>query len=358
MKHLLIIFISLFSFTVISCSSSSDDGSKSTDNTTTTETNISVGSDGYVASAQLSAFDYPEWTVGAFINSSMRNNLLKSVYSYFKDEFDFIFLLQNETESDLGYHGMYIGVSNDVMGISEDKEGFDATKYTGSNGKLKAVIHFPKKTGVQWGPSLHELMHHWGNYSLSTGNLAAYSFDQNVQLPEDKLKQINAGSHWGISSVNGQLGGFDLSTLQELGGNWYTANRFGTYANGGNSIPYGNFELYLMGLIPKDNVTDVVLFSGLKATAKDFLEDGKWYAEGKTTVSVEDVINKLGSRVPDYTASQKNFRILTLVLTDDNLTNEEWSYFSGQAQSFQDKFSWATGNRATATLGELDSIVK
>ena len=80
-------------------------------------------------------------------------------------------------------------------------------------------------------------MHHWGNHSLSTGNLAAYSFDQNVQLPEDKLKQINAGSHWGISSVNGQLGGFDLSTLQELPGNWYTANRFGTYANGGNSIP-------------------------------------------------------------------------------------------------------------------------
>lgn len=87
-------------------------------------------------------------------------------------------------------------------------------------------------------------------------------------------------------------------------------------------------------------------------------EDGKWYAEGKTNVSVEDVINKLGSRVPDYTASQKNFRIRTLVLTDDNLTNEEWSYFSGQAKSFQDKFSWATGNRATATLGELDSIVK
>jgi hypothetical protein len=113
-----------------------------------------------------------------------------------------------------------------------------------------------------------------------------------------------------------------------------------------------------MGLIPPDNVTDVVLFKGLKATAKDFLEDGKWYAEEKMTVSVEDVINKLGSRVPDYTASQKNFRILTLVLTDDNLTNEEWSYFSGQAQSFQDKFSWATGNRATATLGELDSIVK
>ena len=319
---------------------------------------ISVASDGYVASAKLSTFDYPEWKVGAFVNSSMRNNLLNNVYSHFEDKFDFIFLLQNETESNLGYQGMYIGVSNDIMGISEDKEGYDKTKYTGSNGKLKAVIHFPTKSGVCCGPSLHELMHHWGNYSLSTGNLTAYSFDLDVEDPEDELKQINAGSHWGVSSVNGQLGGFDLSTLQELGGNWYTAERFGTYANGGNSIPYGNFELYLMGLIPPHNVTDVVLFRGLKATAKDFLEDGKWYAEEKTTVSVEDVINKLGPRVPDYTASQKKFRILTLILTDDNLTSEEWSYFSGQAKGFESTFLWATGNRASAVVDDLDKIVK
>ena len=83
---------------------------RNADNVTREKTNISVGYHGYVASAQLSAFDYPEWTVWAFINSSMRNNLLKSVYSYFKDEFDFIFLLQNETESNLGYHGKFIGV--------------------------------------------------------------------------------------------------------------------------------------------------------------------------------------------------------------------------------------------------------
>ena len=44
-------------------------------------------------------------------------------------------------------------VLNDVMGISEDKEGYDATKYTGSNGKLKAVIHFPKK--LEFNGDLH-----------------------------------------------------------------------------------------------------------------------------------------------------------------------------------------------------------
>ena len=49
---------------------------------------ISVASDGYVASAKLSTFDYPEWNVRAFVNSSMRNNLLNNVYSHFEDKFD------------------------------------------------------------------------------------------------------------------------------------------------------------------------------------------------------------------------------------------------------------------------------
>ena len=58
-----------------------------------------------------------------------------------------------------------------------------------------------------------------------------------------------------------------MSTLKELGG---------------NSIPYGNFELYLMGLIPPEEVEDVVLFKGLAGTAGDFFNDGKWYAAEKS----------------------------------------------------------------------------
>ena len=309
---------------------------------------ISVSSDGYIASAELSLFDYPEWEAGAFVNSSMRNNVLKDVYSVFKDDFDFIFLVQNEEDTTLDYMGSFRGISNDVVGISEDAESFDTTKYVGSDGKLKGVTHLPLKSGICCGPSLHELMHHWGNFSLST-----YTFDENVVLAKDGMDETTAGSHWGVSSVNGQLGGFDLSTLEELGGNWYTADGFGTFANGGNSIPYGNFELYLMGLIPPEEVEDVVLFRGLTATAGDFFDDGKWYAEEKITVTVEDVINKLGSRVPDHNMSQKEFKLLTLVLTDDPLTDEEWTFFSKQAKDFEETFSWATGGRGTIKLGDL-----
>ena len=172
------------------------------------------------------------------------------------------------------------------------------------------------------------------------------------------MDEEHAGSHWGVSSVNGQLGGFDLSTLKELGDNWYTADPFGVYANGGNSIPYGNFELYLMGLIPPEEVDDVVLFRGMSATAGDFFDEQKWYADKKVIVTVEDVIEKLGTRAPDHNKAQKKFRILTLVLTDDPLTEKEWTYFSNQAKGFEDTFAWATGDRATAKLGELHKSVK
>ena len=316
---------------------------------------ISVSPDGYSASAELSAFEYPEWVDGASVNSSMRNYLMKDVYSHFKDDFDFVFLVQNEAVTSLDYLGSYRGISNDVMGISEDEEGYDSTKYVGSDGKLKALIYLPTKTGLCCGPSLHELMHHWGNYSLSTGNLRASTFDSNVIHPEDAMDEEHSGSHWGVSSINGQLGGFDLSTLQDLGDNWYTAEPFGTYANGGNSVPYSNFELYLMGLIPPEEVEDIVLFRGIAATAGDFFDEHKWYADKKITVTIEDIIEKLGPRVPDHTESQKEFRIMTLVLTDEPLTEEEWTYFSNQAKNFEDKFSWATGNRASVKLGDLDN---
>ncbi|GIS64300.1 MAG: hypothetical protein CM1200mP3_05480 [Chloroflexota bacterium] len=73
---------------------------------------------------------------------------------------------------------------------------------------------------------------------------------------------------------------------------------------------------------------------------------------------IEDVINKLGPRVPNHNDSQKEFKILTLVLTDDPLDESEWSEFSKQAKDFENKFAWATGNRASVKLGDLDLSLK
>ena len=57
------------------------------------------------------------------------------------------------------------------------------------------------------------------------------------------------GAHWGFSRANGQLGGFDIVNLEDLGDGQWTAGRFGTFANGGNSLPYSLIELYFAGLL-------------------------------------------------------------------------------------------------------------
>lgn len=64
----------------------------------------------------------------------------------------------------------------------------------------------------------------------------------------------------GFASTGGQLGSFDK--LIGLGNNNYKGrfnneDGFGTFANGGNGLPYGNLELYLMGLIGAEELETV-----------------------------------------------------------------------------------------------------
>ena len=49
-------------------------------------------------------------------------------------------------------------------------------------------------------------------------------------------------------------------------GSYLVKGGFGLYANGGNGVKYGNFELYLMGLIPPSEVEDIVYFENVTNT--------------------------------------------------------------------------------------------
>ena len=54
---------------------------------------------------------------------------------------------------------------------------------------------------------------------------------------------------------------------------------------------------------------------------------------------------------------QKSFNILTLIITDKDLIDEEWEYYDSQAKGFEKDFTWATDNKANVNLGNLkDSI--
>ena len=235
----------------------------------------------------------------------------KRFYEHFEDKFDFLIVARNlvyglDTLDPCAY---YTSVKNDVQGIGEPL--FSNTGRWGSPGRLQGVIGFryvgyasPEEqewTPIGRGPGLHEVMHRWANFAVPTVD----------------------GFHWGFSSANGILGGFDIALLEDHGSGQYTAGWFNT--NGTAGIPYSPLELYLAGLAPPEEVPDLWV-----------AEDGEWLVDSEgnrrlapngypfftasriRTLTIEDIIAEHGPRIPDFAQSQRDFRAAVILLVNED----------------------------------------
>ena len=223
----------------------------------------------------------------------------------------------------------------------------------GSVQTLKGVIHFPFNRALRSGPSLHEILHAWANHTIPTA----------------------VGAHWGFSSANGQLGGFDIGNLVELGDNRYVAGGFGTFANGGNTPAYSPVELYFAGYIAPEEVPDLwvardgewVVEDGDRVRTEN--GHGVFTASDVRTYSIEDIVAKAGPRVPSMGDAQWHFRVAVVLLTDDDhpATDEQLELLSDHAAWFSlpardethlHNFDEATGGRGTVTMDGLSQFQK
>jgi hypothetical protein len=257
----------------------------------------------------------------------------------------------------LPYAGELIGTSNAVTGIGLPIYNNDA--FYGSLGKLKSVMALTSKESLLYGPSLHELAHNWANFIIDTKGW-------------DGSAEYDIGAHWGFSGGNtkGQLGGFQQSTLQtNIGGNpnKYSVGSFYGIANGGNSVPYTDLELYLMGMIPLTEVANFDVFRGLSqvTTVGSNIE---FIASTRVTYDNAKILSDAGgARNPTNVTSQKNFRLLVVILTPTSLTSTEWNTFDDQSEEFGRSASdgmtiynfWeATRGLGTLETGNLLNAVK
>jgi len=181
------------------------------------------------------------------------------------------------------------------------------------------------------------------------------------------------GGHWGFSNIGGQLGGWQPGSLVDLGNKRYHARdpktgdvgSWGGFANGGNGLPYSEFELYTMGLIAASEVGHDIKI------AKDFKwvdpEKGIFSASSINTVTMDEVIKIDGLRSPGPSESQKQFRILYVILADKPLTLGQWQSFDEDVSSFQlpadngsslYNFWEATRGLATLKMDELAESLK
>jgi len=288
-------------------------------------------------------------------------SLSNSLYSHFFDEFDFMSFAANLGQAPKGAvsFASYAGITNFVTGIGTGQERqspwiYDTSAIAGSDGKLLGWLEFKTRDGIKTA-GLHEVAHRWGN---------------GILFSTPKVEEEKTG-HWGYRNIGGSLGGWLPGSLEDLGGGQYRAKNpvtgeFGEWSPGGNqNNTYGDFELYLMGLINATSVDQDI------KTAEDFewidKTAGIFKASSITTMSMDQLIAAEGVRNPNYLNSQKSFQGIYVVLSEEPLTLEEWRSADKAVYDFQltsdtgntnDNFWRATKGKATISFDLLDSFSK
>ena len=281
----------------------------------------------------------------------------REFYRWFEDAFDFLFVLwnfntRNEGARIVGYGGSYSAVHHDTEGIGEPF--FYDSRYQ-SPGRLRGVVFFPMNVGLFEGAVLHELMHAWGNRLVDLHDV---------------------GAHWGFTSANGVLGGFDRDDLDDLGDDRYAAGVFPVKGASWNTRRFSPLERYLGGFAGPEQVPDLWI-----------APDGEWVAGARTqdnqpifqaaTVeerSIEYFIDQVGPRVPHWSEARHDFRAAAILLVDAAhpateaqlrrlSEHADWLEYQGETndrlgsvRAFN--FYEATGGVGTLTLGGLSQFRK
>ena len=232
----------------------------------------------------------------------------KKLYTVFPDVFDFITLMPAGTlyrKSDYKENVPYfVMIKNDVKNIGLPIFN-DAAKY-GSAGRLRGVIYH----SFGYGAILdHEVGHAWG---INLGK---------------SLGLVTNKHHWiANSDIDGQMGEFYL--YEE---NYYKFidNGDGTFKAVRNvdmkDVHYSPLTLYVMGLLPPEEVPPVHIFEG----EIDFSDLNRVKPESVREVTIWDIIEaEGGERDPPYETSQKNFTMAFIIVKPEEFTLAEYAFFS------------------------------
>lgn len=308
---------------------------------------ISISPNGQYAVMKLDQSEYEDWTINCNFNPEKYTPI---IYEKFKDDFDFVVYVLNELleNKKYSYDGRSYPVASNEEGIGTSI--YSMSKRYGSDGKLSRILHMPYRYAIKNGPLVHEIAHRWANYAIPTIDFRGNDY----------------AGHWGVTggSTPGQLGGFLQSSLTKEG-NRYTVAYCGPNANGGN-VPYNQLELYLMGMIPVEEVEPFSVFRNVSDVECDYATYYAFTSTQEEIYTPQRLVEELGERKPDYKESQKDFKALFVVVTNEDLTAEEVKLYNDQISEFcanekpEDghNFYSATGGRGTFTTGDITQSLR
>ncbi len=284
-------------------------------------------------------------------------------YQYFKDEYDFLFFVSPD-ELDVNVNGLHETVhTRTIPGTGVNA--YSPQEYFGSDGTLMSAIGFVFRSAEQRPPFAHEVLHRYAQH-----------LDESLGFGDD-FKGGQA-AHWGTTSVNGVLGGFDAATLrcktpaeamppdctpEGSGRIHYVADAFSPLSSSGLSAgkPYAPLELYMMGLVPAEEIPQSYLI--LEDASPEPVEYDTATqrmvidASGMSEVTIGDIIAMHGPR-PQLPMDQRTFRGALVVLSATPAGDEFMALANSWAASFGGvnettewpSFETLTGGRARMNM--------
>lgn len=239
-------------------------------------------------------------------NSTPRQKIAHEYYKTHNDNLDFLvfFSTFDYAMPDVDTQGVYMSVKNDTHGINQPTS--DNSSLYGSNGKLQGTIDMGNVSALAANPYSEEL-----NQTLT---VLSHEFEHRFgayvryKLPDSSLSTALLGkdnSHWSyLLDSQGSV----------MYGNGWSDNSDGTFTSTTKMNSYSPLDLYLMGMIPKEQVPSMLLIDNpaIDKTQSPFL--GTTVNGTAVMVSINDIIAAEGERVPNVSASQKQFNVGYILL--------------------------------------------
>ena len=284
----------------------------------------------------------------AFFTSPDTSRITKEFYRWFGDDYDVVNLIADPQRFANRTHSV---IKNRVTGIGLAMTDFSAQ--FGSAGRLQGISSFPIARlfdGAETG-FIHELGHQWINFL----NMPPFA---------------SGVPHWPKSSMAGGVMGFSIGGTGGEGGTFacriVEQNNTITLNPRPDAPVYSTLDLYLMGLLPADQVGPQIVFADQAAVAS-LTCTGQVFSGPVLRVSGQDVVASFGPRVPAFGDAPNVFRLATILVTRDALASPEamalYSWFaergegrasvathSGFVKNLGHPFFVATGGRGTLDL--------
>ncbi len=235
--------------------------------------------------------------------------VLQRFYAVFGDDYDFINIVSTPPFHENRWH---FNTRNQVNGIGLPV--FDNSSAYHSGGRLLGVnrFHIPTLFDLAERGSVHETGHQWGVYISQVPAMQGYS-------PHWPLSSMARGV-MGWSTPGGQGLEFPFS-LQLLPGGDYATTKVPLLQS------FLDIELYLMGLLPPQEVGPHFVFANQSQSFEDGLLEGP-----VVPLSVADIIATYGPRLPGPATAQRHFTMASIFVSRFRpLTDREMRFFDYMA---------------------------